>query len=147
MEHVRTMGKENDMEEEQNARNIDEETAEPVTGTEEAGRPDDTEADDAKEELLRELDDARAKLEQLERERFLLLQGVPEEDLDYCVFRIGKMVSDGKDFRAAAKEFLKRHETGAGGPGFRTGASLSGRGPKAPPTANETMNMLLRAGR
>ena len=103
--------------------------------------------EEPQEDLRHELDEANAKVEQLERERFLLLQGVPEEDLDYCVFRIGKMVSAEKDFRAAAKEFLKRHETGAGGPGFRTGASLSGRSPKTPPTANETMNRLLRASR
>ena len=143
------------MEEEQNVQRVSEES---ISGAAEDPAPEtvpETDSasaeapagEDGNEELRRELDETRAKREQLERERFLLLQGVPEEDLDYCVFRIGKMVTDGKDFRTAAKEFLKRHETGAGVPGFRTGASLSGRSPKTPPTANETMNQLLRASR
>ncbi len=132
------------MEEEQTVQSINEETAEPVAGTEEAARPEGTDGEEAQEDLRQKLEEANARLEQLERERFLLLQGVPEEDLDYCVFRIGKMTADGKDFRAAAKEFLKQHETGTA---FRTGASLSGRSPKAPPSANETMNRLLRASR
>lgn len=135
------------MEEEQNVQNTGEESAEPVTGTEEAARPEGADDEEEKEDLREKLNEANARLEQMERERFLLLRGVPEEDLDYCIFRIGKTVSAEKDFRTAAKEFLKRHETTAGGSGFRTGASLSGRSPKTPPTANETMNQLLRASR
>ena len=132
------------MEEEQNVQNMNEENAAPEAAEAAAPPAETPREEDAQEDLRQQLDAANARLEQLEREHFLLLQGVPEEDLDYCVFRIGKMVGDGKDFRAAAKEFLKRHETGTA---FRTGASLSGRSPKAMPTANETMNQLLRASR
>ena len=59
--------------------------------------------------LRRELEEARSRLTQLERERELLRQGVPEEDLDYYVFRIGKLVTDEKDFRTAAGEYLKQN--------------------------------------
>ena len=61
------------------------------------------EEQDGAEELRAELSKARERVTQLERERTLLSQGVPEEDLDYYVFKIGKLVSDEKDFDTAAK--------------------------------------------
>lgn len=96
------------------------------------------------EELRAELGRARERVIQLERERILLGQGVPEDDLDYYVFKIGKLVSPEKDFRTAAKEFLKEHGAHPRGPAQRsTGASLSGR-PARTQSTNDTMNRLLR---
>ena len=92
--------------------------------------------------LRRELEEARSRLTQLERERELLRQGVPEEDLDYYVFRIGKLVTDEKDFRTAAGEYLKQNRTKHGA-GLSTGASLMGRASR-PQTVNDVMNKLLR---
>lgn len=107
---------------------------------EETGAPA---ADDA-DALRRELDFARERVTQLERERILLSQGVPEDDLDYYVFKIGKLVSGEKDFGTAAKEYLKRQGARHGGiAALSTGASLSGQ-PTRPQTASETMNKLLR---
>ena len=83
---------------------------------------------------------ARERVTQLERERALLSQGVPEEDLDYYVFKIGKLVSEEKDFATAAKEFLKQHRSAAP---RNTGASLAGRTAR-PRSTNETMNRILR---
>ena len=99
---------------------------------------------DGAEELRAELSKARERVIQLERERTLLSQGVPEEDLDYYVFKIGKLVSDEKDFDTAAKEFLKQRasERRAAAP-RSTGASLSGR-PSRPHSTNDTMNRILR---
>ena len=99
---------------------------------------------DGAEELRAELSRARERVIQLERERTLLSQGVPEEDLDYYVFKIGKLVSDEKDFDTAAKEFLKQRasERRAAAP-RSTGASLSGR-PSRPRSTNDTMNRILR---
>lgn len=99
---------------------------------------------DGAEELRAELSRARERVTQLERERALLAQGVPEEDLDYYVFKIGKLVSEDKNFEAAAKEFLKQHasERRAAAP-RSTGASLSGR-PSRPRSTNDTMNRILR---
>ena len=99
---------------------------------------------DGGEELRAELSKARERVIQLERERTLLSQGVPEEDLDYYVFKIGKLVSDEKDFDTAAKEFLKQRasERRAAAP-RSTGASLSGR-PSRPRSTNDTMNRILR---
>ena len=92
--------------------------------------------------LRRELEEARSRLTQLERERELLRQGVPEEDLDYYVFRIGKLVTDEKDFRTAAGEYLKQNRIKHGA-GLSTGASLMGRASR-PQTVNDVMNKLLR---
>ena len=99
---------------------------------------------DGGEELRAELSKARERVTQLERERTLLSQGVPEEDLDYYVFKIGKLVSEERDFDTAAKEFLKQRasERRAAAP-RSTGASLSGR-PSRPRSTNDTMNRILR---
>jgi hypothetical protein len=81
---------------------------------------------------------------QLERERVLLSQGVPEEDLDYYAFKIGKLAGGEKDFETAAKEFLKEHAAQRrGGLPRSTGASLSARAARTQST-NDTMNKLLR---
>ena len=99
---------------------------------------------DGAEELRAELDKARERVTQLERERTLLSQGVQEEDLDYYVFKIGKLVSEEKDFESAAKEFLKQHTSERRAVAPRsTGASLSGR-PSHPRSTNDTMNRILR---
>ena len=107
-----------------------------------AGRKDGAAAGarDTAEELWAALTRARERVTQLERERDLLSQGVPEEDLDYYVFKIGKLVSEEKDFATAAKEFLKQHRSAAP---RNTGASLAGRTAR-PRSTNETMNRILR---
>ena len=99
---------------------------------------------DGAEELRAELSLTRARVTQLERERTLLSQGVPEEDLDYYVFKIGKLVSEEKDFETAAKEFLKQRASDRRAAAPRsTGASLAGR-PSSPRSTNDTMNRILR---
>ena len=99
---------------------------------------------DGAEELRTELSRVRERVTQLERERTLLSQGVPEEDLDYYVFKIGKLVSEEKDFETAAKEFLKQRASDRRAAAPRsTGASLSGR-PSRPRSTNDTMNRILR---
>ena len=81
---------------------------------------------------------------QLERERALLAQGVSEEDLDYYVFKIGKLVTGEKDFDTAAKEFLKQQAAARRASAPRsTGASLAGQALK-PRSTNDTMNRILR---
>ena len=87
---------------------------------------------------------AEERVSQLERERSLLSQGVAEEDLDYYVFKIGKLVTEEKDFDTAAKEFLKQRAAvrRASAP-HSTGASLAGRA-AAPRSTSDTMNRILR---
>ena len=118
-------------------------------GTEQNGSgPEDRAAaageQDGAAELRAALSRAEERLTQLERERSLLSQGVAEEDLDYYVFKIGKLVTGEKDFDTAAKEFLKQRGAAhrASAP-HSTGASLAGRA-SAPRSTNDTMNRILR---
>ena len=118
-------------------------------GTEQNGNsPEDSAVSDvdgnAAAELRAALSRAEERVTQLERERALLSQGVPEEDLDYYMFKIGKLVIGEKDFNTAAKEFLKQHGTAHRAPAPRsTGASLAGRA-SGPRSTNDTMNRILR---
>ena len=123
---------------------IEDVTVEPAAEKNEVTEDRAEENRDGAEELRAELSRTRERVTQLERERSLLTQGVPEEDLDYYVFKIGKLVSEEKDFEAAAKEFLKQRasERRAAAP-RSTGASLAGR-PSSPRSTNDTMNRILR---
>ena len=99
-------------------------------------------AGNEEEALRRELESARERVTQLERERWLTARGVPEEDLDYCVYKIGKMTGEGKDFAAAAEEFLQARRARARA-AVNTGASLADRAVH-PASASETMNRIIR---
>ena len=103
--------------------------------------PESPEKPDPVPALQQDLENALQRVRQLERERWLLSQGVPEEDLDYYAFKIGSLVTSDKDFAAAAKDYLRDHRLRPGG--ISTAAALSGRISKAP-GINETMNRLIR---
>ena len=94
------------------------------------------------EALRRALEEARERVTRLEQERMLLGRGVPEEDLDYYVFKIGQLTGPEKDFAAAAKEFLRSHAPRSAAV-FSTGASLAGRAER-PRSASDVMNRLIR---
>lgn len=99
-----------------------------------------TERDTARTELT----SAKAKIEQYEREKFLLCKGVPIEDVDYYAFKIGKLVTDTTDFEKAAEQYLKDSPP-AGTIQVDLSAPLSGGRPAQ--TVNETMNSLIRGAR
>ena len=103
--------------------------------------PESPEKPDPVPALQQDLENALQRVRQLERERWLLSQGVPEEDLDYYAFKIGSLVTSEKDFAAAAKDYLRERRLRAGG--ISTAAALGGRISKAP-GVNETMNRLIR---
>ena len=94
--------------------------------------------------LRQELENVRGRVRELERERLLLTQGVAEDDLDYYLFKIGKLVTEEKDFPATAREFLKKQRTRTAA-NRSTGASLSG-SPARSDSPSETMNRLIRGG-
>lgn len=103
--------------------------------------PESPEKPDPVPALQQDLENALQRVRQLERERWLLSQGVPEEDLDYYAFKIGSLVTSEKDFAAAAKDYLRERRLRSGG--ISTAAALGGRISKAP-GVNETMNRLIR---
>jgi len=94
------------------------------------------ERDTAKAELAT----ANGKIAQFEREKLLASKGVAAEDIDYYCFKIGQMVTDGKDFNACAEEYLKDKKPSRAK--VDMGGSLGGAAKKMTP--NETMNALIR---
>lgn len=88
-----------------------------------------------------ELSTAQAELEQLKRENYLTGKGVPADDLDYYVFKIGKLVTDSKTFEQAAEDFLKDNSPNK--VRIDMTAPLDRRKPAAT-TANDAMNALIR---
>lgn len=103
--------------------------------------PESSEKPDPVPALQQDLENALQRVRQLERERWLLSQGVPEEDLDYYAFKIGSLVTPEKDFAAAAKDYLRERRLHPAG--ISTAAALGGRISRAP-GVNETMNRLIR---
>lgn len=97
-----------------------------------------------RDEAKTALTSAQAELEQLKREKLLLNKGVPTEDVDYYAFKIGKLVTDSKDFEKAVEEYFKDNE-----PSQRVRVEMTaplGAGGSAP-TANDAMNALIRGAR
>lgn len=101
--------------------------------------------------LTRERDESKtaltaalAKVEQFEREKFLLGKGVPAEDVDYYAFKIGKQVTDTVDFQKAAEIYLKDNPP-AGTMTVDMSAPLGGGKPAK--NENEMMNSLIRGAR
>ena len=103
---------------------------------------DEREESEELENLREELERVRGELTRLEHERFLLSRGVPEEDVDYYSFKIGKLAGAKEDFAKAAKEFLKAHPVKRAS--VSSGAELGSVGGRRPETSSELMNQLLR---
>lgn len=55
----------------------------------------------------RERDSYKDQLEQLQHTGYLRDKGVRSEDLDYVLFKVGKLVDEKTDFNKAADKFLK----------------------------------------
>lgn len=60
-------------------------------------------------QITQERDEALKKVSQYENEKLLVGKGVKSEDLDYVAFKVAQLVTDKKDFKAAAEEFLKEN--------------------------------------
>lgn len=90
-------------------------------------------------ELRRALEEAMNRVAELEQERWLMKQGIDEEELDYCLFRIGKLREDDESFEKAGERFLRQRRRNQ----RSTAAGLSGR-PRTQEDSHETMNRLLR---
>ena len=85
----------------------EDERIEEQTPEETAPEPDGR--DEELEQLRADLETARGQVTRLEHERYLLQRGVPEEDLDYYLFKVEKMESAQDDFKKAARDYLKAH--------------------------------------
>lgn len=75
--------------------------------------------------IEKERDDALKELQGMKNSNLLRDKGVKTEDMDYVIFKVSQLVTDKKDFKAAADEFLKKNPrfTGAG---YRMSGSSDG---------------------
>ncbi len=95
----------------------------------------------------RERDEARSEAEQYKRQLYLLSQGVPADDLDYYAYKIGKMVTQEKDFETAAGEFLKGHPVKTAAPTQAAEAAGSpGKGEPASADESDTKETAQQSG-
>lgn len=58
-------------------------------------------------EIEKERDGYKAKYEEMMNTNFLRSKGVHDDEMEFVMFKISKNVTDKKDFKAAAEEFLK----------------------------------------
>lgn len=96
--------------------------------------------------IEKERDKALAKLNQYENEKVLSSKGVKREDLDYVMFKVSQLVTDKKDFKAAAEEYLKENPRYAGTDQgtYRVSTGTSS-GSGAAQTPNEAINDAIRS--
>lgn len=93
-----------------------------------------------------ERDEAQRKLQQYENEKLLSGMHVKQEDLDYVAFKVSQLVTDKKDFKTAAAEWLKENPRYAVKSNYRvsTGADNT-QGSGGTQTGNEMINEAIRS--
>ena len=94
--------------------------------------------------LEKERDDALGKLAQYENEKTLTSKGVKAEDLDYVLFKVNQLVTDKKDFKAAASEFIKENPTDSG-QGYKVSTGVPAGGYGGTESKNEAINNMIRS--
>lgn len=95
-------------------------------------------------QITQERDDALKKVTQYENEKLLTKKGVKDEDLDYVAYKISKLVTDKKDFKTAAEEYLKENPKYVGKTyQISTGVS-SGNAAGGTENKNEQINNMIR---
>lgn len=92
-----------------------------------------------------ERDTWKAKAQQMENEKILSSKGVRAEDMDYVMFKIGKLVDDKTDFTKAAEKFLKENPKYTGAGTYRVSASTSTGDKGASDNINSSINAAIRA--
>lgn len=73
--------------------------------------------------IEKQRDDALKELEQIKNTNLLKDKGVRNEDMDYVMFKVEKLVDDKTDFKKAAEKFLKENPRYAGASNYRVSTS------------------------
>ena len=95
--------------------------------------------------IEQERDEALTKLQQYEHEKVLAGMKVKAEDLDYVLFKVNALVTDKKDFKAAAAEWLKDNPRYKDGGTYRmSSGTAAADGSKGADTGNEAINNMIR---
>lgn len=98
--------------------------------------------------LEQERDAANKELAGLKNEKVLSGMKVRGEDIDYVLFKVNQIVTDKKDFKAAADEWLKENPRYREGGGYRVTTSTNANGSGESTTTsnpNEAINNMIRS--
>ena len=96
--------------------------------------------------MQKDLDDALAKVQQMENEKTLSGKGVRSEDLDYVMFKVSKLVDDKTTFEKAADKFLKENPKFTGNAGsYRISTSSGNSSEGSGGNMNASINDRIRA--
>lgn len=97
-------------------------------------------------EIEKQRDEALKKISRFENEKVLSGMHVTADDMDYVSFKVAKMVTDKKDFKTCADEFLKANPRYAsGGQGtYRVSVGAANTGQGAAEKKNATINDFIR---
>lgn len=91
-----------------------------------------------------ERDDALKELEQVKNSNLLRDKGVKPDDLDYVLFKVGKLVDDKTDFTKAAEKFLKDNPRLTGQGSYRVTTSTQAGGAGSAHNTNDSINNAIR---
>lgn len=96
-------------------------------------------------ELEKQLNEANAKVTEMENTDYLRGKGVKPDDLDYVLFKVSKQVNEKTDFKKAADTFLKENPrfTGQGYKVVSTGKPDGGSGTGQ--TTHDSINASIRS--
>ncbi|MCB7321097.1 hypothetical protein [Lacrimispora sp. 210928-DFI.3.58] len=95
--------------------------------------------------IEKERDEANRKIQQYENEKVLSGLKVRGEDLDYVMFKVSKLVTDKKDFKTAAAEWLKENPRYKEGGTYRMSSGVAaGDNKPSTETGHETINNMIR---
>lgn len=96
--------------------------------------------------IERERDEAKKELEDTKRLNALAKKHISDDDADYVLFKVGKMVTDKLPFNKALDEFLKDNPKYAGGGNtYRVSGGTSGGGSGAGSNSNDSINDAIRS--
>ena len=105
-----------------------------------ASQPDVAAIESARDQALKEV-------QQLKNEKILVSMKVRTDDVDYVMYKVGQLVTDKKDFKTAAEEFLKTNPRYKEGSAYRMtgGVASAGGSPEGAVTGNEAINSMIRS--
>ena len=105
-----------------------------------ASQPDVAALESARDQALKEVG-------QLKNEKLLASLKVRSDDVDYVMYKVGQMVTDKKDFKTAAEEFLKANPRYKEGGAYRMtgGVASAGGSPEGAAAGNEAINSMIRS--
>lgn len=95
--------------------------------------------------IEQERDTYKKELEQMKNTNLLRDKGVKADDLDYVLFKVGKLVDDKTDFAKAAEKFLKENPRYSGQGTYRVTTSTQAGGPSSAANENDSINARIRA--